>query len=89
MPGLPRFLGGAVGYLSYEAVRYFEDLPVAKHDPNNFPDGVYMFVDTMVVFDHLERRVKVVSHVHANPDTPIAAVVCGRGREDRRCGRAT
>lgn len=71
VPGLPRFLGGAVGYLSYEAVRYFEDLPVAVNDPNNDPDGVYMFVDTLVVFDHLERRVKVVSHVHTDPAKPL------------------
>jgi anthranilate synthase component 1 len=71
VPGLPRFLGGAVGYLSYEAVRYFERLPVAPNDPLGFPDGVFMFVDTMLVFDHLERRIKVVSHVHADDDTPI------------------
>ena len=69
--GLPRFLGGAVGYLSYEAVRYFERLPVPANDPNGFPDGVFMFVDTMVVFDHLERRMKVVSHVHVDDDTPM------------------
>lgn len=72
IPGLPRFLGGAVGYLSYEAVRYFENLQTARHDPHGFPDGVYMFVDTMVVFDHLERRVKVVSHVHSDDSTPLA-----------------
>lgn len=71
IPNLPLFLGGAVGYLSYEAVRYFENLPVAANDPNGDPDGMYMFVDTMVVFDHLERRVKVVSHVHIDPDTPL------------------
>jgi len=69
--GLPRFLGGAVGYLSYEAVRYFEDLPVAPERPNDFPDGVFMFVDSMLVFDHLERKVKVVSHVHIDDATPI------------------
>lgn len=71
VPNLPRFLGGAVGYLSYEAVRYFETLPSAPNDPHGFPDGVFMFVDTMVVFDHLERRIKVVSHVHVDPTTPI------------------
>ncbi|HYI15982.1 MAG TPA: chorismate-binding protein, partial [Thermomicrobiales bacterium] len=71
VPNLPRFLGGAVGYLSYEAVRYFENLPVAPDDPHCFPDGVFMFVDTMVVFDHLQRRIKVVSHVHVDPTTPI------------------
>jgi anthranilate synthase component I len=69
--GLPRFLGGSVGYLSYEAVRYFETLPSAPNDPNGFPDGVFMFVDTMLVFDHLERRIKVVSHVHVDDGTPI------------------
>jgi anthranilate synthase component I len=69
--GLPRFLGGAVGYLSYEAVRYFETLPVAPNNPHTFPDGVFMFVDTMLVFDHLERRIKVVSHVHIDDATPL------------------
>jgi anthranilate synthase component 1 len=71
VPGLPRFLGGAVGYLSYESVRYFEKLPAAPNDPNRFPDGVYMFVDSMVVFDHIERRMKVVSHVHVDEGVPL------------------
>src|SRR5205823_9503350 len=70
-PGLPRFLGGAVGYLSYEAVRCFERLPAAPNDPLDFPLGSFMFVDTLLVFDHLERRIKVVSHVHIDDDTPL------------------
>ncbi|MDI3339859.1 MAG: anthranilate synthase component I [Sphaerobacter sp.] len=73
LPGLPRFLGGAVGFLSYEAVRYFERLPVAPADPLGFPDAFFMFVDTMLVFDHLERTIKVVSHVHVDEHTPLAA----------------
>jgi anthranilate synthase component 1 len=72
VPGLPRFLGGAVGYLSYEAVRSFEELPAAPNVPNAFPDGLYLFVDTMVVFDHLERRLKVVSHVRTEGGKPLA-----------------
>jgi anthranilate synthase component 1 len=71
LPGLPRFLGGAVGYLGYESVRYFERLPVAPTDSMNFPDGFFMFVDTMLVFDHLERTIKVVSHVHLDEHTPL------------------
>ncbi len=71
VPGLPLFLGGAVGYLSYESVRHFENIPLAVNDPVGAPDGVYMFVDTMVVFDHLERRMKIVSHVHLDRETPI------------------
>ena len=71
LPGLPRFLGGAVGFLSYEAVRYFERLPVAANNEIDFPDGLFMFVDTMLVFDHLEHTIKVVSHVHVDNHTPL------------------
>ncbi len=71
VPGLPRFLGGAVGYLSYEVVRSFETLPTAANDPHGFPDGVFMYLDTMLVFDHLERRIKVVSHVHLDDALPL------------------
>jgi anthranilate synthase component I len=71
LPGLPRFLGGAVGYLSYESVRYFERLPVAPNDPHGFPDGFFQFVDSMLVFDHVDRTIKVVSHVHIDEHTPL------------------
>jgi anthranilate synthase component I len=71
LPGLPRFLGGAVGYLSYEAVRYFEHLPVAPNDPHEFADGFFQFVDSMLVFDHVDRTIKVVSHVHVDDRTPL------------------
>src|SRR5579875_3812051 len=71
LPGMPRFLGGAVGYLGYEAVRYFERLPAPASDPLDLPDALFMFVDSMVVFDHLARTIKVVSHVHIDDDRPI------------------
>jgi anthranilate synthase component 1 len=66
-PDLPRFSGGAVGYLGYEAVRYFERLPVPEHDALGLPDGVFLLADALLVFDHVRRRVKVVAHVL--PDT--------------------
>ena len=63
-PGLPRFLGGAVGYLSYEAVRAFEPrVGTAPGAGLGLPDGRFMLVDGLLVFDHLERTIKVVSHV--------------------------
>ena len=63
-PGLPRFLGGAVGYLSYEAVRAFEPrVGAAPGRGLGLPDGRFMLVDGLLVFDHLERTIKVVSHV--------------------------
>jgi anthranilate synthase component I len=70
-PKLPRFLGGAVGYLSYDSVRYFERLPMAPNDPYGFPDGFFQFVDSMLVFDHVDRTIKVVSHVHVEEGKPL------------------
>ena len=64
-PGLPRFLGGAVGYLSYDVVHYFEPrVPQATSNPIDVPESIFMFTDTFLVFDHLQHTIKVVSHVH-------------------------
>jgi anthranilate synthase component 1 len=73
VPDLPRFLGGAVGYLGYETVRYFEELPAAANPAlsASLPEGLFMFVETVVVFDHLRRKIKVVSHVHADADADL------------------
>ena len=61
--GLPRFHGGMVGYLGYEVARYFERLPSPENDPLDLPESVLMMVDTLLVFDHLTRNIKIVSHV--------------------------
>ena len=66
--GLPRFCGGAVGYLSYETVTRFEELPSPDHDPLGLPESLFIFVDTMLVFDHVTHRIKVLSHVHLDGD---------------------
>lgn len=70
VPGLPRLSGGAVGYLSYEAVRRFEQLPSPEPDPLRLPESYFMFVHTMLVYDHVTHTVRVLSHV--KPDTDIA-----------------
>jgi len=65
---LPRFYGGAVGYLAYDAVRHFEELPSPDSDPLHLPEAIVMFTDTLLVFDHLTHKTKVVSHVHLDGD---------------------
>lgn len=61
---LPRFSGGAVGYLSYEAVRAFEPrVPAAGGPGLSLPDGKWMLSDSLLVFDHLARTIKAVAHV--------------------------
>jgi anthranilate synthase component 1 len=64
--GLPRFSGGAVGYLAYEAATHFEKLPVPELDPLNLPEAIFMFTDTLLIFDHVTHKIKVVSHVRLN-----------------------
>ena len=66
--GLPRFCGGAVGYLSYEAAAHFEKLPSPEADPLNLPEAFFMFTDTLLVFDHVTHKIKVLSHVHLDGD---------------------
>jgi anthranilate synthase component 1 len=66
--GLPRFCGGAVGYLAYETITRFEELPSPDHDPLGLPESLFMFVDTMLVFDHVTHKIKVLSHVRLDGD---------------------
>ena len=66
--GLPKFCGGAVGYLSYETVTRFEELPSPKSDPLGLPESLFMFVDTVLIFDHVMHKIKVLSHVHLDGD---------------------
>jgi anthranilate synthase component 1 len=70
---LPRFHGGAVGYLAYDTVRYFEPrVPAVSADPQGLPESVFAFVDTLLVFDHLRHDIKVVSHVRLDGDVARA-----------------
>src|SRR3954471_14127864 len=62
-PGLPRFFGGAVGWLGYDIVRSFERLPSTKPDDLALPELCFAITDTVVVFDNLRGTVKVVAAV--------------------------
>jgi anthranilate synthase component 1 len=62
--GLPRFYGGAVGYIGYEMVRFFEKLPAIKKDDLEIPDMFFVFTDTILIFDNLKHIIKIVSNTH-------------------------
>ncbi len=70
--GLPRFVGGAVGYLGYDVVRYFERLPDTATDDLNVPDAAFLLADTLVIFDHAKHRLIVLANAH-NTGDPDAA----------------
>jgi anthranilate synthase component I len=66
---LPQFHGGAVGYLSYEAASRFEHLPVPQRNELGLPLAVFCFTETVLVFDHVKHRVRIVTHLHLDaPD---------------------
>jgi anthranilate synthase component 1 len=57
--GLPPFYGGAIGYLGYEAVRYFEDIPVSG-DREGIPDGLMVIPEALLVYDSVKRSLFIV-----------------------------
>jgi anthranilate synthase component 1 len=69
VPGLPRFTGGAVGYLGYDVVRTIESLPDAPPDDRGLPDAVLMVTDTLLVLDNLFNRATVIASV----EVPVGA----------------
>jgi anthranilate synthase component 1 len=72
LEGLPRFVGGAVGFLGYDVVRYFERLPATASDDLNVPDMAFLLVDTLVIFDHAKHQLIVLANAH-NTGDPDAA----------------
>ena len=67
-----RFHGGAVGFLSYEAVNHFERLPTPGQDVLGLPESVFMLTDTFLIFDHLLHTIRVVSHARLDGDVESA-----------------
>jgi len=63
-PGLPRFLGGAVGYAGYDVARNYERLGTPPPDDRGLPDVQFGVYDRMVIFDHVRKLVHVVAHAH-------------------------
>lgn len=70
--GLPRFIGGAVGYLAYDVVRYFERLPETATKDLNVPDAAFLLPDTLVIFDHAKHQLIILANAH-NTGDPNAA----------------
>jgi anthranilate synthase component 1 len=72
LEGLPRFVGGAVGFLAYDAVRYFERLPTTASNDLDVPDTGFMLVNTLVIFDHAKHQLIVLANAHNTGDSDAA-----------------
>lgn len=69
LPGLPQFTGGAVGYIAYDAVRHFEPRIVPPDaDFLGLPEAMFLFCDSLIVFDHARNTIKVIAHCRVDGD---------------------
>ena len=68
IPGLPRFCGGLVGYLSYDIVKFFEKLPNKTTNDLKLPDSLLILAKDFIIFDHRNHRIKIVNCVEIDPE---------------------
>ena len=69
--GLPKFHGGAVGYLSYDSIKYFEpSVPEINSQDSglNVPESVFMLTNSLLIFDHVKHTIIVVAHAEIGSD---------------------
>ncbi|MSQ23714.1 MAG: anthranilate synthase component I [Chloroflexi bacterium] len=67
-PGLPRFHGGALGFLGFDLIRCYEEIGPTRPDPYGLPLGELAFCETLLVFDHVRHTLKVVAHARLDGD---------------------
>jgi anthranilate synthase component 1 len=91
VPGLPRFTGGAVGYLGYDAAAWFEPVtlqPVAEV----LDEATFMLFDTVLAFDHVRHRILVIANARVTPTDDLESLyqfACARvGFVEREQDRA-
>jgi anthranilate synthase component 1 len=69
--GLPRFCGGLVGYIGYDTVRFIEDIPDKNPEAFDIPDIQLVLTDTILIFDHVDHKIKVVSNAIIRQDASV------------------
>jgi anthranilate synthase component I len=73
---LPRFTGGAVGFLGYEATTWFEPVPLKTDADGTSPDPAagFMLFDTVLAFDHVRHRILVIANARVTPGADLSAL---------------
>ncbi|MDQ4078630.1 MAG: anthranilate synthase component I [Chloroflexota bacterium] len=74
VPGIPRFHGGAVGYIGYDLVAAFEPVLAFKRDEQALlPDLHLLLTDTILIFDHVKHRLLVIANAHVEEGESVEA----------------
>jgi anthranilate synthase component I len=71
-PALPRFCGGAVGFLGYDAVAQFERVPVREEDEIGNPDMVFLVTESLIIFDRVRHTIRLVANAWTDGDRGAA-----------------
>ncbi|MBN1632231.1 MAG: anthranilate synthase component I [Thermoleophilia bacterium] len=71
LPGLPPFVGGAVGYFGYDCIRHVERLPHAPADDMGLPDMAFLLTDVIVVFDHLRHTIILLTNIFLDEEPDL------------------
>ena len=67
LPDMPRFIGGAVGYLSYEYIHCVEPtVPIAANNILNMPVAHFLITDTLIIFDRARQTIRLLVNAHVN-----------------------
>jgi anthranilate synthase component I len=76
VPDLPRFTGGAVGFLGYDAATWFEPVPLApgRQPDDDHPAAGFMVFDTVLAFDHVRHRILIISNARVRPGDDLQAL---------------
>ena len=77
VPELPRFTGGAVGYLGYDTAAWFE--PVTLQEDGQTDEALkdeagFMMFDTVLAFDHVQHRILIIANARITPDDDLEAL---------------
>ena len=71
-----KFTGGVVGYLSYESVNYFENLNISLPNTIGLPESIFMLTKTFLEFDHIENKIKIITHIDLTGDIENSYLSC-------------
>jgi anthranilate synthase component 1 len=75
VPGLPRFTGGAVGYLGYDTAAWFEPTAARAGDaPGDRDDAGFMLFDTVLAFDHVQHRILLIANARISGDEDLKSL---------------
>ncbi len=72
--GMPRFYGGAIGYIGYDMVRHIERLPEVSARDTDLYEMYLILTDTVLIFDNMEHRIKVVANAYVDEGADVEEV---------------